>query len=115
MTVLLADPNLALDHFVQAVDARNVEKLLGSLHRYDTAGKAAIARVRRMRIPPKLPNTSAVNFFTQICLGILSKWEGEPSSSISRLSTEAKNLLANCELELEARDANHAMLFHVTL
>ena len=50
-------------------------------------------------------------FFTQICLGILSKWEGEPSSSISRLNTEAKNLLANCELELEARDA---MLFYIT-
>ena len=40
-----------------------------------------------------------------MCLGILSKWEGEPgSSSISRLTSEAKNLLANCEIELEARD-----------
>ena len=34
-----------LGHF-QVVDARNVEKLLGSVHKYDTAGKAAIARVR---------------------------------------------------------------------
>ena len=32
-------------HF-QVVDARSVEKLLGSVHKYDTAGKAAIAKVR---------------------------------------------------------------------
>ena len=49
-----------------------------------------------------------------MCLGILSKWEGEPpgSSSISRLTSEAKNLLANCELELEARDEDSMLLFH---
>ena len=42
-----------------------------------------------------------------MCLSILTKWEGESpgSSSISRLTSEAKNLLANCEVELEARDA----------
>ena len=41
-----------------------------------------------------------------MCLSILTKWEGESpsSSSISRLTSEAKNLLANCEVELEARD-----------
>lgn len=68
----------------KVVDARNVEKLLGSVHKYDTAGKAAIARM---------------------CLSILTKWEGESpsSSSILRLTSEAKNLLANCEVELEAR------------
>ena len=51
---------------------------------------------------------------SQMCLGILSKWEGEPpgSSSISRLTSEAKNLLANCELELEARDEDSMLLFH---
>ena len=42
-----------------------------------------------------------------MCLSILTKWDGESpgSSSISRLTSEAKNLLANCEVELEARDA----------
>ena len=41
-----------------------------------------------------------------MCLSILTKWEGESpgSSSISRLTSEAKNLLENCEVELEARD-----------
>ena len=47
-----------------------------------------------------------------MCLGILSKWEGEPgSSSISRLTSEAKNLLANCESELEARDEDSKLIF----
>ena len=41
-----------------------------------------------------------------MCLSILTKWEGESpgSSTISRLTSKAKNLLANCEVELEARD-----------
>ena len=49
-----------------------------------------------------------------MCLSILSKWEAESpdSSSISRLTSEAKTLLSNCEVELEARDEDLKLLLH---
>ena len=93
-----------------------MEKLLGSVHQYDTAGKAAIARVRisyesKHQLGKKL-NSIYIN--SQMCLSILSKWEAESpdSSSISRLTSEAKTLLSNCEVELEARDEDLKLLLH---